>query len=62
MSLHLHLPHHDGLKEADEGAEAAPLLHEGAAHCLLLHLLHQQAHVSHVLHGAVQLRLQVPPS
>lgn len=52
--------HHDRLKETDEGAETAPLLYECPAHCLLLCLLHQQAHVSHVLHRAVQLGLQVP--
>jgi len=52
-------PHHNGLQEADDGAEATPLLHEGPAHRLLLRLLHQQTQVRHILHGAVQLGLQV---
>ncbi|TNN58204.1 hypothetical protein EYF80_031564 [Liparis tanakae] len=52
-------PHHDGLQEADDGAEATPLLHEGPAHRLLLRLLHQQTQVRHILHGAVHLGLQV---
>ena len=52
-------PHHDWLQEANEGAEATPLLHQGAAHRLLLCLLHQQAQVGDILHGTVHLRLQV---
>lgn len=56
----LQSPHHNWLKEADEGTEATPLLHQGTAHSLLLRLLHQQAHVGDILHGTVQLRLQVP--
>lgn len=61
LSTHLshHPPHHNRLKKADEGAEATPLLHQSPAHRLLLCLLHQQTHVSHILHGTVQLRLQV---
>lgn len=53
-------PHHNWLKETNEGAEATPLLHQGTAHRLLLSLLHQQAHVGHILHGTVELWLQVP--
>lgn len=51
--------HHHGLQERDEGAEAATLLNQGPAHCLLLCLLQQQVHVIHILQGAVQLGLQV---
>ena len=52
--------HHNRLKEANKGAESTPLLHQSTAHRLLLSLLHQQAHVGHILHGAVKLGLQVP--
>lgn len=52
--------YHYRLQEANEGAEASPLLHQSSAHRLLLCLLHQQVHVIHIMHGTIQLGLQVP--
>lgn len=55
----LYSTYHHRLQEADEGAESSSLLHQGSPHCLFLHLLHQQTHVTDILHGTVQLRLKV---
>lgn len=51
--------HHNRLQEVDESTEASSFFHQGAPYCLLLCLLHQQVHIIDILHGAVQLRLQV---
>lgn len=51
---------HDRLQHGDEAAEATPLLHQRLPHRLLLRLLQQQVFITDILHGAVQLRLEVP--
>ncbi len=56
----LNVPHHHRLQQVDECTVTTSLFQEGSAHCLLLRLLHQQVQVTHILHGTVQLRLQVP--
>lgn len=52
--------HNDGAQHGDEGAEAPALLDQRLPDGLLLRLLQQQILVTHILHGAVQLRLDVP--
>lgn len=50
---------HDGPQQRRKAAEAASLLHQRFPQCLFLCLLQQVAAISHVLHGHIQLGLQV---
>lgn len=50
---------HNRPQHGHEAAKATPLLHQRPPHRLLLRLLQQQVLIADVLHGAVQLGLQV---